>query len=165
MIYMRDRQAKRRADPRDEQPQRNYIDELKSRFAKKNAPRDSEGRQENVRKDNDLAPSPAHQKPLKYAIGRSKGSERAASDGKFSESIIVHELPDNPNPTFSRRPLATVKAFDIQILNDLASSRFRAQAYIQILEREKELRSREILNLKEVLAAERERSPLREEVQ
>lgn len=47
----------------------------------------------------------------------------------------------------------------------MSSSRFRAQAYIQILEREKEMKSREINSLKEMLATERDKSPLKEELE
>ncbi len=92
-----------------------------------------------TRKENDIKTLPVNQKPQKYSIGKSKGGY---ADEKFSESIIVHDLPDNPNPIFGKRhSLAPVKCFDIQILNDLGSSRFRAQAYIQLLEREKELKN------------------------
>jgi hypothetical protein len=91
-------------------------------------------KQENVRKENELNSNSAKEKPLKYVISKSKGNDSCQSESKFSESIIVHDLPENPNPRFAKKTtLCTVKCFDIQIVNDMSSSRYRAQAYIQIL--------------------------------
>ena len=141
MIYMRDRHSnKKKPENREENTSRSYLDQLKSKFAKKTTPaaKDADSRPENTRKENEPKSSPSNQKLSKYAISHSKPSEHAVSDSKFSESIIVHQEPYNPNPLFSKRStLTTVKCFDIQVVNDLSSSRFRAQAYIQILEREK----------------------------
>jgi hypothetical protein len=55
MIYMRDRHTnKKKAENREETTTRNYIDELKSKFAKKNTPASKEvdSRPENTRKEN-----------------------------------------------------------------------------------------------------------------
>jgi hypothetical protein len=71
-------------------------------------------------------------RPQKYSISKSK--EINASECKFSESIIMPDIPENAHPNSSKKAsLSTAKCFDVQIVNDLSSSRYRAQAYIQLL--------------------------------
>lgn len=81
MIYMRERQNNRKRQEGREESARSYIDELKSKFAKKSNPKELEAKQENMRKENELKANPINLKPpaQKYAISKSKGNESSHS--------------------------------------------------------------------------------------